>query len=283
MAITIDDIWFGDPRRKNLVKQVGEEPADGIALNMWRIAFGYNKRKSMIPKDVFWLIPYAKEFLSHGLAVEHDDGVYIKGSRDRFAWFHEAAIEKRESASNAGKVSAQRPRDEKGRLKPKQIQAESIKTPTKVQRESNASNDVQRDPTESNTLQPSLILSNSILSKNLETKGEVATSLDPPKVKNPVGYFIGAYIKAFEARYKTRPDLEGKVAGQIKNFLKNYPVDKAIELIQAYLQMNGKNNWYVTKGHDFTTFMENLNPIQIALSAGRESSTASTLRAEDLT
>jgi hypothetical protein len=85
--------------------------------------------------------------------------------------------------------------------------------------------------------------------------------------------FIAEYVKAYQKRYgpKARPDLRGKVSGQISIFLKDYTLERAVELIQAYCQMDGQKDWFKTKGHDFMTFLENLNPVSIALERGDES------------
>ncbi len=90
----------------------------------------------------------------------------------------------------------------------------------------------------------------------------------PTPKQNDTGRFIGTYVRAFQNRYgnKTRPDLGGKTQGQIKSFLKDVPIDRACNLIEVYLQLDTK--WFMTKHHDFGTFMNNLNPIGVALDTG---------------
>jgi hypothetical protein len=93
-----------------------------------------------------------------------------------------------------------------------------------------------------------------------------------PTDENGVRTFIGVYVKSFQARYGdvSRPDLGGKVQGQIKTLLKGIPVERACSLIQVYLQM--ETPWFKTKGHDIGTFIQNINPISIALDTGEEQS-----------
>jgi hypothetical protein len=87
---------------------------------------------------------------------------------------------------------------------------------------------------------------------------------------NNVQLFIATYIKAFQNRYgaQARPDVGGKVQGQIKTLLKDISIERACALAQVYLQMD--NAWFKTKGYDIGTFMQNINPISIALDTGSE-------------
>jgi hypothetical protein len=88
-----------------------------------------------------------------------------------------------------------------------------------------------------------------------------------------VGIFISQYVKAYQRRYtqKARPVLSGKVQGQIKRFVAEHPLERACELIQVYLQM--PDPWFETKAHDFTTFLENLNKVGLALDTGKQNGT----------
>lgn len=93
--------------------------------------------------------------------------------------------------------------------------------------------------------------------------------LKAPAVANAdASTFISKYIKAHQGRYggKSRPNLTGKVQGQIKNLLKSISIDRAINLVEVYYQMD--DAWFITKCHDFTTFVENLQKIGIALDTG---------------
>jgi hypothetical protein len=93
-----------------------------------------------------------------------------------------------------------------------------------------------------------------------------------PTDQNGVGIFIGTYVKSFQGRYgdQARPALGGKVQGQIKTLLRDLPIDRACSLIQVYLQM--ETPWFKTKSYDIGTFIENLNPISLALDTGQEQS-----------
>lgn len=95
--------------------------------------------------------------------------------------------------------------------------------------------------------------------------------LQKTKTTNPeIGIFIGTYVKAFQGRYGSdkRPDIRGKVQGQIKSYLKDIPLLRACVLVQVYLQM--EDSWFKTKYHDFTTFLENQNKIIVTMGDGKE-------------
>jgi hypothetical protein len=111
----------------------------------------------------------------------------------------------------------------------------------------------------------------SISEKNVPARKK----LSPMKENGEKGVrdFIGIYVKSFQSRYgdHARPDLGGKVQGQIKSLLKGMPYDRACQMIQVYLQMEVP--WFNTKCHDISTFIQNLNPIGIALDTGQNQST----------
>lgn len=86
--------------------------------------------------------------------------------------------------------------------------------------------------------------------------------------KGDAAEFIAAYITAYRKRYgeASRPDISGKVQGEIKRLLKDVPVQRACNLVQVYLQMD--TPWFKIKCYDITTFCQNLNPIGLALDTG---------------
>lgn len=104
----------------------------------------------------------------------------------------------------------------------------------------------------------------------------VGGEMSPARREDPPGRdkareFVAAYVDAYRTRFPDgRPeDLnDGKVRGQILSWVKDYPIDRARDLIQAYFQMDAK--WFNTKGYDFATFRNNLNKIGQALDSGRD-------------
>lgn len=91
-----------------------------------------------------------------------------------------------------------------------------------------------------------------------------------PFIDNPTGVFIGRYRAAFQRRYgKTaKLDMHGKTLGRIGHLLRDVPLDRACQLIERYCEMS--DQWFITKGHDFETFMENLSKVGISLDTGKQ-------------
>jgi len=100
---------------------------------------------------------------------------------------------------------------------------------------------------------------------------------------NPVGLFIARYVKAYQARYgaKARPDLRGKTQGQIRDFLDEVPLERACLLIETYCAMN--DQWFITKAHDFGTFIANVGKVGLRLDTGRAPTTTEARQAEKTT
>lgn len=144
--INIEEEWWSDPRRQKLTRllQGDSRLADGLMIQAWRLSQKYDNQQFLIPLSQFLCIEDAHllfecflaelrvkgasegqklladpkralEGLDSGLDLDSKYLVYIKGSEALLAW----VTNQRLSGSKGGKVSAQRPRDSKGRLLPK--------------------------------------------------------------------------------------------------------------------------------------------------------------------
>lgn len=69
--------------------------------------------------------------------------------------------------------------------------------------------------------------------------------------------FLDTYKKAFSQRYGAEPPLTEKDTAQAKALTKSLGVERAKALIETYLSMN--DEWFLTRGHDLHTFLNNLN------------------------
>lgn len=220
----------------------------GALVMAWRTAQEYwVPSKKRIPIAKWSLLSTAQAVIDSGLAVLNSDGVYVAGSEEQFAWLFQRA----EAGKKGGKASAA---------------ARKTKGKNSKHRLSTA----QAQSSETNPLTLSLSLSHSQDSSSnseIYSVGEGASAA--PEIKNPIGYFIGAYAKAYKSRYgeKARPEVGVKIQGRIKTFLEDTPIDRACAMIQTYCAMN--DSWFLTKGHDFETFMQNLTKVGLKLDTGR--------------
>lgn len=248
MRINIEDKLYLDPRFKALTRKLGcEYKAIGMLVCFWRLALTHwSNNKSLISENSFRLSGLDEVLFEVEFAVRTSDGIYAKGSEKNFEWF----LKLKASNSRAGKKSAEARKKKFGSAVPK-----------------NARNNIidlteHRPNTPPNETERSLSYSLSLSKK--EKKEELKES---PNGDIPV--FISVYVKAFKSRYgDTRPDLGGKVRGQIKNLIKDVGLNRACDLIQVFLQM--EDPWFITKCHDFTTFMTNVQKIGIALDTGKK-------------
>lgn len=90
-----------------------------------------------------------------------------------------------------------------------------------------------------------------------------------PKASAPEGanIVIGKYCELWKAKYQSQAPIRGKDAGLIKTLVSDFGVYKATEFIEAYLEM--PDSWFVTKRHDITTLMNNLNAVAQFIETGR--------------
>ena len=91
--LNVDDIWFDDPRRMKLgLKLNSFALADGVAINMWRLAQNYFRSGLLIPHDIFDDAEFSKEFLDVNLAVRCRLGVHVKGLHNAFEWIRKRQV-----------------------------------------------------------------------------------------------------------------------------------------------------------------------------------------------
>lgn len=244
--VSVEDKALRDPRFAVLGKLLGTSKFDALGrmISIWEYCT-QNQLVTLSEEQINVLAEnenYSQLLLDEkvGLAEKSKKGIRIKGLKGRIEWLANL----RKNGEKGGRPRITRPKPDGNQM---QTRPEPGSNPL--------------------TLTTSLTLTTT--KKEDKSKGEASLAC---QVEKPVGYFISKYVQAFQVRYGTsvRPDLRGKVQGQIKTFLKDNPLEDAVKMIQAYCQMDGAGNWYRTRGHDFTTFMENINPIRIALTNGSE-------------
>lgn len=261
-SIRLEDEARKDPRFILLGKRLGTSKFDARARveELW--AFCTDKQTHFLSPEIIDALGEFDGLSEHicdpevGLAEKTHEGIRIKGLKGRIEWLAEL----RKNAKKGGQA------------RKKKVNPEGSQKATQKGIQNEARSKPESSPL-TLTLAPSLTLSPVL--KNKESIG--ANALAPrthqlePKGKDPdIGRFVGTYVKAYQARYsaKTRPDLRGKITGQIKNFLRDQPIERACNLIQVYCQMD--DPWFIKKHHDFGTFLENLNKVSYALDTGQD-------------
>lgn len=199
------------------------------------------------------------DMIQSGWAVPVEGGYHALGAAKHFAWYRQKVV----SGRSGGVANA----------KKHALVREAIAIPI-----------AKRGHTPPSPLSPSLALAPSLaLSKKKEEDALSArSSPGAAPMKTAIQEFIGAYVTAYQTRYgpKTRPTVSGKVAGMVKRYVGEVPIDRATELIQVYCQMD--EPWFVTKCHDFGTFLENQNKVGLALDTGEQPGKAKRRGIEEL-
>lgn len=77
---------------------------------------------------------------------------------------------------------------------------------------------------------------------------------------------VKAYCDAFKARYGAFPIVEGKTLGLSRYVLQAVSLDRAQDLVQAFLQMDDK--YFITMHHSFSCFVQSLSKVAVALAFG---------------
>jgi hypothetical protein len=91
-----------------------------------------------------------------------------------------------------------------------------------------------------------------------------------PGHRTKINGLIGAYVKAYKARYGSNPEQiysDKAILGKIKDWMKTTTEERAINLIQVYLQIDFKP--FVDSFHNLWLFFRHINRISNALDTGQ--------------
>lgn len=262
-----------DPRFKVLGKKLGTSHFDAIGRMAFIWDFCTEKNTHKVSETVCNLLADAQNFSDLICDEEVDlgertsSGIRIKGTKGRIEWLAKAR--------NNGKKGG---RPKLTKTKPDGYPLDN-RNRTGIEPESNPS--LGYASLVSSSLGSAKLSIGETEEKNLTAQSQAIAesskelSKVPSDKKNEVGLkareFCAAYIKAYQTKFPgQRPSdiYDGKVQGQIKNFVSTYPLDRAKDLIQVFFQMETK--WFGTKGYDFITFRNNLNKIGQALDSGTD-------------
>lgn len=102
--INLDETYWGDPRRSRLLVAIGcVFKADGAVINAWKLAEHYwVPRREVIPMSAWTGAGFPMELITCGFAREESGGIYVSGTKEKFAW----RFERKEAGKLGGRNSA---------------------------------------------------------------------------------------------------------------------------------------------------------------------------------
>lgn len=237
--LNIEDEWFDDPRREALIGVLGLA-ADGVAIRMWRLAQTYYRAGVLVPVDLFERVPHWREFEGAGLAERREDGVYVKGQRDRFAWL--------KAKSEAGAVGGKSPK--KTHAAPgKQTEAKRSKT-----KQTEASSSASSSPSSSASSSASTSVSEIMKSSD---------GLAPA----PAAPIWESYREAYRGRYGVDPVRNATVNSQLKAFGARVPAGEGGEIAAFYVRHN--DSFYVRQMHPVGLLLKDAEKLRSEWFTGR--------------
>lgn len=104
--------------------------------------------------------------------------------------------------------------------------------------------------------------------RSKEVKNNTGDKSPTAVAVTPVKNFIARYCEVYKAKYSTNPVIDGRASGVAKRVTGAIGENRAIELIEAFLEMS--DQWFVKKKHDLFTFEQNLNGIELFAKTGKQ-------------
>lgn len=208
--------------------------ADGMAIGLWRLAQQYIKGgRASIPVEVMDQMPEAKSKLSKANLIKVEaDGVYVCGSKEYLSW-----LEKR-------RVSGQKGGSSKSPLKTRSLKQYRSKTESS----NSSSNSISNSISNSERFKSEVSL--------LPQKPENKTQTEKAKLERReiLEHWLESYKQAKGEEYAE--PRSAKTNSQIKSIHERLGVEKAKELLSAYLKIN--KGYYVERGHSLEVFQRDI-------------------------
>lgn len=257
----VDDDWYVDvlKRRKHLIRLVASKPrddeamADGLASRAWRLAqeFWKDERKK-IPLELF-----EREglmvLLDCDLAVLEEDGVYVRGTRDRHEWIRQKA----EAGRVGGRRSAESRRAATGSAVPHG--ASNLPKQNRSSASAGASAGASEVPKRLPkplvpALAPALALS---LPAAPERRGPTTEGAQ----------VWAAYSAAFVARYSQPPIRDAKANTACKALVKAVGLGPAVDLVKFYVGLN--DSFYKNAAHPVGLALRDAQALSVRMTASK--------------
>lgn len=261
--LNIEDCWWTDPRRSLLIKKLGEERADIVAIRAWRLAQEFWKsNKGLVPDYLFQTLECWQDLIDAKLADVRGAFVYVRGSSAYLDWLRE----QKETASKAGKASAEARKKKTGTAQPNGRNAK--KQSTEHSEKSNGNR------TESNGIEPSVSgsysVSGSCSVSNLDSLVSEAPS-DDSVPKNSASKELNkkiweSYFEAYKSRYGVEPVRNAKVNGIVSSLGKRLGED-AVAVVAFFLTSN--NSYYLQRTHAIDCCLRDAESLHVQWQKGR--------------
>lgn len=251
--LNFEDSIFKEHGFQDLLIAVGNRHiAKGMVIELFGLAQEYwFPEKQLIPIERFKSAGLSEALYGpSGLAELRGNEIYVRGSREAFAWLFDK--------QSAGKASAEAKKKKK---RPTLQIVEPVSTAVNSRQQPLTDVDECQQPSTSLLFSPSLSSFSSSFSSSVSNSfsntGERAEKIPAPPHEN----LVKVYCDLWKERYRASksPPIGGKVAGQFKTLVKDYGPRRAEELVRAYLAM--PDQWFMTKRHDITTLLANLNAV----------------------
>lgn len=147
--INVDDELRADPRFTSLCTIIPRHEAFGALVCLWEVGQSYWKKgESLIPQNIFDLLPHCSDLVRVGFGVCSENGVYCVGARERWGFLL--------ARKEAGKRSAEARKQKYGSAIPvngTNNRTKSEQPPNKTEHSSSSSssssNSIQYRPTAS--------------------------------------------------------------------------------------------------------------------------------------
>jgi hypothetical protein len=251
--LNIEDSLWDDDRYQKYVGLV-KDPfiAIGALVMAWKLAQRFwCPNQHRIPLSRWQSAGFPEAMLECGLAKIEGDFVYVRGTREQFAWY----FKKVEAGKKGGVESGKR------RKKIKEF-SKQPETKVKQPEPNEPSYSPSPSPSSSFSSSPSSSFSNTNTNTNTSTKNRSGASTGSG-ASHPLkaDAFIARYCDSWKERYKTQknPAITGKIAGIAKRLVKDLGVERATALVEAYLEM--EDSWFLKKRHGLVEFEQNLNAV----------------------
>lgn len=226
-----------------LIKTGDPDTALGALTRVFLVAqrFWFPDKKK-IPKDVWEKEALNNAVIEAGLATKSDDGIYVHGSKDQFAWLFEAS----EKGKKGGRVSAENRKKKAKKTK----KTASTGQPQVEQGLSTGEAEVNLGEASSSLLFTPPLSSSSgskAFARVIENDDPPPKVLVSPEGPTATAITWRAYKAAYESRWKNAPPWNAKTAGQLKHFIARVPAEDAPEVARFYLTHNDR--YYVKALH----------------------------------